>query len=202
MGVSNRVEEVEYEYGFKTDHSMFCMNISTQENARGPGYWKFNKLMLHDIEFVNQTNEIIENAKTRFPDTTPEKRWQCCKSDLIKYAKKFSVKRAKQKKEKYLALLRKVDEYNQKVQQNPTVFVQEQLKFYEKQIEDYLEMQVRSSAFRARAKYLRDFEKNTKFFFSLEKANHAKKKMNRVINENGKVITDDQGILEEQRKIL
>ena len=36
--------------GFKTDHSMVSIHLKTNQNPRGPGFWKFNTSLLSDID--------------------------------------------------------------------------------------------------------------------------------------------------------
>ena len=71
---------------------------------------------------------------------------------------------------------------------------------YTQQINGYIEEQTRAAAFRSRAKYIKDYEKNTKFFFSLEKSNFGKKTISKIQLENGETITDPQEILTAQRE--
>ena len=73
------------------------------------------------------------------------------------------------------------------------------IQIYSAQTESLIEEQTKSAAFRARAKYCRDFEKNTKFFFALEKAQHDKKTMTRIQREDGQIISKGDDILQEQK---
>lgn len=34
--------------GYKTDHSLITLTLSTRSNPQGPGFWKFNKFILSD----------------------------------------------------------------------------------------------------------------------------------------------------------
>ena len=74
-----------------------------------------------------------------------------------------------------------------------------ELAMYEKEIEVLLEMQTQSAAFRSKAKIAREFEKNSKYFFSLEKSNYNKKMMHRIRCPNGSYTTCPNKILELQR---
>ena len=59
-----------------------------------------------------------------------------------------------------------------------------------------------ASIFRSRAKWFRDGEVSSKFFFALEKRNYLSKNMKCVIDDDGKVISDQKGILDEQTRFL
>ena len=52
-GISHCIPNIEYKYGYKTDHSMLYLELGVCDRTRGPGYWKFNNSMLRDVDFVN-----------------------------------------------------------------------------------------------------------------------------------------------------
>ena len=46
--IKNTVQGCKIEIGFLSDHSMVTLKANEDHNARGPGLWKFNNLLLHD----------------------------------------------------------------------------------------------------------------------------------------------------------
>ena len=54
------------------------------------------------------------------------------------------------------------------------------------------------SIFRSKCLYVREGEKNTKYFFGLEKSRYLSKNMKCIIDSKGKVIKDQVGIMKEQ----
>ena len=40
--------------GIKSDHSIINLNLITNDNKRGRGFWKFNSQLLHNIEYVEK----------------------------------------------------------------------------------------------------------------------------------------------------
>ena len=52
---------------------------------------------------------------------------------------------------------------------------------------------------RAKAKWLKDAEKNTKYFFNLEKRNYTNKTIQQLINDKGDTMTDFKEVLAEER---
>ena len=71
QSLTNSIEEIEYKCGYKTDHSMVHLKFTIGEPKRGPGYWKFNKQLLHDHKFVNKANKIIADAPHKYRLSTP-----------------------------------------------------------------------------------------------------------------------------------
>ena len=51
--------------GYKTDHSMFSIQISLHSNDRGRGFWKLNTSFLTDAEYVNQikSNQLFSRPR-------------------------------------------------------------------------------------------------------------------------------------------
>ena len=100
LGLSNRIVDTQYEHGYKTDHSLFWFKIEMDVPIRGQGYWKFNKQLLYDKDFVSKANEIIQGDKIKYKDSSPDVRWECCKENLTNWAKEKSKMNAKIKKER------------------------------------------------------------------------------------------------------
>ena len=83
-GIINCLDHIDYSSGYKTDHSMLLIKINVTEEARGPGYWKFNNTLLRDHDFVTKCNVIIDNATIKYADAmNSAERWELCKSDLV-----------------------------------------------------------------------------------------------------------------------
>ena len=71
-GLVNATTQRTYEVGYKTDHSMYTMVMALTEQPRGPGYWKFNKNLLHDKDFIEHSNCIIKQALIKYSPSTPD----------------------------------------------------------------------------------------------------------------------------------
>ena len=73
-----------------------------------------------------------------------------------------------------------------------------ELKRKNREYEELQEEVVRGIIVRTKSKWIAEGERNTKYFFNLEKRNYKKKCISRVQTENG-IITDAKCILEEER---
>ena len=197
LGLNNKTQEVKYSFGYKTDHSLFTFELDLSPYKRGPGYWKFNNILLHDKSYVDKANEIIHEAKIKYIKNTPDKVMECCMDDLGQWSRAKAKNNAKEKKQKFNDLLKKIDETKSRIILNDKTAVHE-LMLYEKEIEVMLEKRTQASAFRSKAKILREFEKNSKYFFSLEKSNYSRKTMTRLKCADGTYTTDPGKILKMQ----
>ena len=199
MSMCNIVEDITYTYGYKTDHSLLKFILEIKDMPRGPGYWKFNKLLLYDKEFVEKANQMFENAENKYRLSTADIIWESTKEEVSGWAKKKSKQNAKQRNEKLKILINKYNECKSTAQTKSNLKTQTDLKNYQMQIEKLIEAKTKSAAFRSKARHIEDYEKNSKYFFSLEKRNYNKKTMSRII-ENDKIVTDPAKILECQRR--
>ena len=175
ISLTNVVENIQYSYGHKTDHALLMLELGTRNKTRGLGYWKFNKNLLHDKVFVNTANKIIDSAEGKFRPATDEKVWECCKDGLTRWAKKKSQLNAKKRKEKLELLQKKLVESKDKLETENNINTIAEIKTYEAEIQYYLEEETRKAAFRSKVKYVKDYERSSKFFFSLEKAKYNSK---------------------------
>ena len=81
---------------------------------------------------------------------------------------------------------------------NNNVQLLNELKRKKREYEELQEEVVRGIIVRTKSKWIAEGERNTKYFFNLEKRNYQKKCISRVQTENG-IITDAKCILEEER---
>ena len=197
QGLANKVEQAKYEYGYKMDHMMMEIQVKLGTHKRGPGYWKFNNNLLHDHKYVQHTNEIIEEAKVKYKQNTPDIMWSCLVDKVTRWSKEKSISNAKERKRKYNILVKKLSSCEKMVQEGRTDLAQT-CREYINEIENYIELQTQGAIFRSKAKYTNEYEKNTKFFFSLEKKNYNKKVMSKVKKNDGTLVNDQEGILREQ----
>ena len=45
-----------------SDHRALFFSLDIGMNKRGPGYWKFNKLLLNEPDFIEQIKDILSNS--------------------------------------------------------------------------------------------------------------------------------------------
>ena len=197
------VQKLFYSAGFRTDHSMISLHLSMDEEKRGPGYWKLNNQLLHNIEYVNQINSLIEEAKIKYRFAEPDVRWETGKNDLIEYSKKYAITKSKQSKAKLEKIITKIDMIQEKLANNLTSEVQDSLKCNLAETKAELELHImekaRSAAFRSRAQWTREAEKSSKYFFSLEKRNYNKKVMRQAYRPDGTITKSPSEIMDLQK---
>ena len=62
------VVKTEINPGYKTDHSIITLSLTTQANTRGPGLWKLSTSFLADINFVNEVKKVIKDTIDQYKE--------------------------------------------------------------------------------------------------------------------------------------
>ena len=60
------ITHTELSAGFETNQSMVTMQTALHTNPRVPGFWKLNKALLSETEYINQIRETIEGVKNEY----------------------------------------------------------------------------------------------------------------------------------------
>jgi len=187
--------------GFKSDHNLIEITYKKNDNIRGPGFWKLNCTLLENQGYIDSISKCIYNCELDNPDTSRGLLWDTMKCRVRGASVKYSawLKREKNKNIKYLehrlSELKKVSE-NDTHNELHAMEIQ-RLNF---QLEEYIEKECKGAEIRSKSQYYEHGEKNSKFFYSLEKRNAEKKHITVLENGEGEIITDMNEILEEEVK--
>ena len=198
--------EIHILLGYKTDHSLITLSISTQSNPRGPSFWKLNTLLLSDLDYVKLIEKTIQKVSKQYKsdhDVDEILLWEMIKmqirADSISLAKQ---KRFKQKNQetlleaKILELQKMIDKNETRHCMNETI---EQLKKLKQKLEQVIEYRTKGSIIRSKTRWFNEGEKNTKYFLNLEKRHYNKKTIESLRTENGATIGTDKNILQEAK---
>ncbi len=85
--------------GFKSDHSMVYFGLHTEQNKRGPGYFKLNNNLLLKTEYQDIIRRNISTIAEINQDSNPITLWEIIKgtarNETIKYASNEKKKESK-----------------------------------------------------------------------------------------------------------
>lgn len=194
--LEKRVTEVSIESSVLTDHKAIYLTLNlteTTEAKKNKSYWKFNKTLLEDDLFKNEAKLIIDEC---WVNANINNSYGTCWEFM-----KYKIRRLAIKRGKEIAKLRKLEEEilikdiinlsgkEDLCHQEKNSLLQLQL-----ELDRIYESKAKGAFVRSRMKWLEEGEKNTKYFFNLEKRNAelttiAKLKINEQISENMKDIT-------------
>ena len=199
-GIDQRVELIMYLSSIKTDHRAIYIVLELVSNDRGTGFWKFNCSLLQNKEFVDFMNQELDTTLDILNKTTVNNKdkWEKLKTRVKKASCGFTRKQAAQTKLILSQLSERVNEYEANLPlnwENDVKYENTKQELEEKQLERTVGIM-----FRSKAKWYELGEKNTKYFYSLEKAKYNAKTCFALVSEQQEDITDQHKILELQKE--
>ena len=196
-GLDQKVEMAQYLSSIKTDHRGLYLVVNLDPFERGRGYWKFNTTLLQDQSYLSMMNcEIIATINSASAKD-PIERWEILKKRIKDRTIEFSREKVSEDQMVIGHLSEKVNDYEMKLpldrQENDL------MEATKAELEDKLFDRVKGVMFRSKARWFEEGERNTKYFYALEKAKYNEKTCYKLINEKQEQIENPMEILEEQR---
>ena len=199
------VSNCEIVSGKNSDHSFVVLELRLIKSLRGPGSWKLNNTFLNEKEYLDEVNSIIMDIKTVSTQDASLK-WDIMKNNVINFSKDYGKSKAKIRKDKTLELERKIQTQSKKLAminlgaQNAISLISkinDKLDTLKSELDRIEKIKVQGQMLRSRVKWSELAERNTKYFFGLEKFRSKAKVMNKII-VNDRIITDPSLVLHEQ----
>ena len=197
-GLDHNIDLVQYISGFCTDHRALYFNLDISRQERGCGYWKFNNQLLQNAEFVQLMNCEIQQTLESSAEKKPSEQWEMLKQRIKKFAIKFSKSKVRDDKLIIGQLMEAVNEYESRLPLNrdeTQLCTRTKIDLEEKVME-----RASGLIFRSKARWQEYGEKNTQYFFSLEKARYNAKTCYKIFDEDGNEVSTNQGILQVQQR--
>ena len=199
-GTSTLVTECGMKQVSFTDHKCIYITIGFNKYSRGPGVWKLNNLHLSKETFKTGIHNTVSSAVKNGGSLPADEKWDFIKSEIIEFCKYFSKKEAHGENIHKLNLEKTLEMLNIDATQNTHLKeISEAINHIESELENIARKKIQSSIFRSKVVNLRDWEKNSKYFFGLEKRRYLCKNI-KVISKNGVLIKEQSRILQEQAK--
>ena len=197
-GLDHNIEIVLYISSIMTDHRAIYMVINTTLFERGSGYWKFNNLLLQDGEFVKIMNKELQTTIAASTQQDPKTKWETVKKRIKTTSVKYSRSKVNETQLVISALAEEVNTYEERFplpQEEDEMYINTKTELEEKQLQ-----RIAGVMFRSKARWYEQGERNTKYFFALEKARYNYKTCYKLINDLGQEITNPYQILEVQKQ--
>ena len=182
-----------------TDHNAVLVELkSSQVHHRGRGLWKLNSKFVTNKDYVAKLLEKLDEWK-RVDFTDPIIRWEYLKYKIRDFSIAFSREYWKEKNEKIQQLENELERLESEYAINNTDMNLELLENTKLELEQVNIEKAEGAIIRARVKWHEYGEKSNKYFLNMEKNKQSKKNI-RELNVEGRIITDQKGILSEQAK--
>ena len=199
-GVANAVLNTMYLAGIQSDHMAFYISIDMIGNPRGPGYWKFNNLLLNDDGYIKDLNCLISKTKWDSILKGHKDRWCYLKREIIQKSKNYAKNKAKEKELIISQLSDKIIELQHQVssEDNPKTEDIDLLLKSKADIEELLQEKTRGIIFRSKTRWLENEGTSSKYFLNMEKRRYNSRTCARVVKKDGSITTNFEEILKEQ----
>ena len=198
LGLDSQVELTFYLPGLMTHHSAFFMSINPTMLERERGYWKFNNLHLSNFKFVKMMNSLITERIELYKLKDPKSKWESLKFDISNSAQKFARNLASDHRIIINQLYIKVNELEEQLADDMSDKTAKLLTNTRSNLEDCINQETQRLIFRSKAKYFTEAERNSNYFFSLEKAKYNSKVCSSLLADDGSIIKEQKTILKMQ----
>ena len=173
--LSTSVVKCDIGFGFKSDHSLISLALVKSLAKRGPGFWKLNTSLLTDANNVEIIRKEIIKVSRENEHLNAKKLWEYLKFKLTQKFKQISKQKTKYRQNRLIQLEREIEELSSREDIHSNTSLINDLKSKKSEYEELQEEVVRGIIVRTRAKWVAEGERNTKYFFNLEKRNYQRK---------------------------
>jgi len=162
--------------------------------------WKMNVSLLDDDEYLNYQSVNIPKWKSEGEKELSDKRciWDWIKYNIRMHAIRYSKVKAKQRNDKERMIQQEYEEATQCFEKDPSDYNRSRLNEIKEKLELFYEEKTNGIIVRARACWHEHGERRTKYFLNLEKRNHVKKHIGKLVI-SGAITTDLYQILAKQK---
>ncbi len=173
-----------------TDHKVLTR---VQYNCKNSGYWKLNNSFLHHQDYVEHIQVLINKywiqANIRKEYGTV---WELLKFEIRKFSIQFGKQLAMKKRTRIQDIIKEISNLNQS-STHPSN--SDNLENLQKELDCIYQEKARGAFVRSRRKWMEEGERNSKYFFNLEKRS-AEINLIRKLKINS-TVTEDLGMISE-----
>ena len=201
QGINSKISSCFYIPCSLTDHSCMFVALAFSKQQRGRGFWKFNNKLLQDVEFVEAMNTPLDTKiKQLNEDQHDEKSaWELLKFQVANFTQEWSREKASDSRFVTNYLYDKLNELEENLNNS---FNEKDLDIIERTKQDLKDIEMekaKATLFRCQAQWQVEGERNTAYYFGLEKAKYNAKTFSSLLQDNGSIIRNPKKILQCQR---
>ena len=191
-------------YAPESDHSAILLHIKSVElrQEKGPGFWKFNQSLLQDETYVSELRTEIENFKQKYSDVDDlGLRWDLIKMEIRGFTVKYSKNKARKIRSTEASLQNQINALYKRANDQPNnkqiICEIQNIRF---RLQKIMQHKTKGAILRSRVRWHESGERNTRYFYNLERRNYEKKTVTKLKRPNNGAVTNDQfEILQEQK---
>ena len=191
-----------------SDHLRVELTIALHEQLKGRGFWKLNNSLLHDKNYLDEINKIIDLADYRYDNQDVGMKWELTKMDIIEFSQNYSINKAKERRKLVQEGEDKLNKLHKKLacinlsSDNAIKWIEkinQKIDEVQKELNKHAIYKTQGAIIRLKARYYELGETPSKYFLGLEKRNATNKIMSQIYKDNGQIIQNPKEILREQK---
>ena len=154
-----------------SDHKAIIVEMYFNINERGPGYWKLNTDLLNDTKYVNLIRNCILSYKTKYDKLYSHKIfWEILKINIREVSLHFGQQKGKLQNNRLAAIEKRLKQIeNELIDNNCNETLKHEKDQLESEVNDFYDRKTKGAQIRSRATWIENGEKNTRYFFNLER---------------------------------
>ena len=176
------------------------INPGEKEVKRGPGFWKFNNSLLTDKEYIELVTKSIPTFLSKHEDLTDKGLlWEMIKMEIRATTILFAKRKAKQKRDEEKELLQQFSNLQEQLlRSNFKDTIKTETDRVKNKLKKVTAGRTQGAMLRSKARWYEFGEKNSKYFYNLERRNCKKKHITSLTTENNTILSNTKLILEEE----
>ena len=198
--------------GFRSDHSATTLSLNFHKIQKNKTFWKFNNSLLKNKDYVNEIKNVILKIKRQYAVTpynldkielienenfqvtlNPQLFFEILLLEIRSKTVAFSSALNKKDKDKVKLLEEEIAHLDKINSVENFETIQEK----QRELNKLREKRLEGTMVRARARWIEQGEKPSKYFCSLENRNFVSKRMVSLIKDNFFEVTESNGIKNE-----
>ena len=198
---SQHVEKVGSCPSIAPDHKTIYLDLALPQNTkRGPGFWKFNNLLLNDEEYLFTIHQLIRRLHEKYFQLEDKSLvWELIKMEIRQNTISYAKRKARNMSLHEDELHKRMDKLDQIIcNSNDLQNIEDTLKEYDAlkaEVNTIYEQKGKAAMFRSKCRWIEEGERPTKYFFNLEKQNFKRKTITELRLEDNKIVSDKDEIL-------
>ena len=183
------------------DHKTIYLDLALPQNTkRGPGFWKFNNLLLNDEEYLFAIHQLIPRLHEKYFQLEDKRLvWELIKMEIRQNTISYAKRKARNMSLREDELHKRMEKLDQIIcNSNDLQNIEDTLKEYDSlkaEVNIIYKQKGKAAMFRSECRWIEEGERPTKYFFNLEKQNFKRKTITELRLEDDKIVSDEKEIL-------
>ena len=196
----DKVKSTKIVPGYKTDHSAVLLNIELNQITRGKGYWKMNCSYLNNPDYINLIKNTITSTAEINRESNPNLLWDTIKMAIRGESIKYGAGQKRVLNEQIIKLEKSIQYYEELATNNNLTADQcNQFNTHKMELDQIINSKAEGAYIRSRSQNYEEGERNSKYFFNIEKRNSFKKSINKLKTSATTTTEDQKEILDEMK---